>query len=89
MERINVADAARNFSDLLERVYEQGLSVELERGDKVVARIVPAGPTRTLRVEELNDFFASLPKLGDDAEAFAEDVMLVCRALPVDPSPWE
>lgn len=84
-----MSDAANNLSGLLERVFEQGISVELERGDKVVARIVPAGPTRTLCVEELADFFASLPPLGDDAEAFAEDVVLVRRAMPLDPSPWE
>ena len=89
MERINVAQAARNFSDLLNRVYYQGISVELERNNKVIARLVPVRPAARLRVENLNAFFASLPKLGEDAEAFAEDVRSIRRELPPERSPWE
>ncbi len=89
MERINVTQAARNFSDLLNRVYYQGVSVELERNNKVIARIVPVKPAGTLQAKDLNAFFASLPKLGDDAEAFAEDVLRVRRELPPERSPWE
>ncbi len=74
MERINVTQAARNFSDLLNRVYYQGVSVELERGNKVVARLVPALPAPSLAAGDLEELFASLPKLGNDAESFAEDV---------------
>ncbi len=89
MERINVTKAVRNFSDLLNRVYYHGISVELERGNRVIARIVPVKPAATLRVEDLNEFLASLPRLGEDAEAFAEDVMSVRRDLPPERSPWE
>ncbi len=89
MERINVTQAARNFSDLLNRVYYQGISVELERNNKVIARLVPVRPAARLRVEDLNAFFASLPKLGEDAEAFAEGVRSIRRALPPERSPWE
>jgi prevent-host-death family protein len=89
MERISVTQAARNFSDLLNRVYYQGISVELERNNKVIARLVPVKPAARLRVGDLNEFFASLPKLGDDAEAFAEDVRSIRRELPPERSPWE
>jgi prevent-host-death family protein len=89
MERISVTQAARNFSDLLNRVYYQGISVELERNNKVIARLVPVRPAARLRVEDLTAFFASLPKLGDDAEAFAEDVRSIRRELPPERSPWE
>lgn len=89
MERINVTQAVRNFSDLLNRVYYQGVSVELERGNKVIARLSPASPSSTLRAEDLSDFFASLPKLGEDADAFAEDVERVREALPSERSEWD
>jgi antitoxin (DNA-binding transcriptional repressor) of toxin-antitoxin stability system len=89
MERINVTQAARNFSDLLNRVYYQGISVELERNNKVIAQLVPVKPAARLRVEDLNAFFASLPKLRDDAETFAEDIESIRRELPPERSPWE
>ena len=37
MEKINVTQAARQFSDLLNRVFYQGVSFELERGNKAIA----------------------------------------------------
>ncbi len=89
MERINATKAARNFSDLLNRVYYQGISVELERNNKVIARIVPAKPSSSLRAENLRELLASLPKLGDDAEAFAEDVLSVRDTLLPERSPWD
>ena len=42
MERISVTQAARQFSDLLNRVFYQGASFELERNNKVIARLLPA-----------------------------------------------
>ncbi|CAN5895396.1 hypothetical protein BH24DEI2_BH24DEI2_04820 [soil metagenome] len=89
MERINVTQAARNFSDLLNRVYYQGISVELERNNKVIARIVPAEPTSKLQAKDLPAFLASLPDFGDDAEAFARDVMSVRTSFPPEKEPWE
>jgi prevent-host-death family protein len=89
MERMNVTQAARNFSDLLNRVYYQGVSVELERNNKVIARIVPVSRADEAAPRTLSAILASLPKLGDDAEAFAEDVLSVRRELPPERSPWD
>lgn len=85
---MNVTKAARNFSDLLNRVYYQGISVELERNNKVIARITPVKPKTSLRAEDLQEFFDSLPKLGDDAEAFARDVKEIDSILVMD-DPWD
>lgn len=89
MERINVTQAARNFSDLLNRVYYQGVSVELERNNKVIARIVPVPRPDEGKPKTLSEILASLPRLGDDAEAFAEDVMSIRRELPPERSHWD
>ncbi|EMS78336.1 antitoxin of toxin-antitoxin system VapB [Desulfotignum phosphitoxidans DSM 13687] len=35
MERISVTQAVRQFSDLLNRIFYQGVSVELERGNNL------------------------------------------------------
>ena len=48
MEKIKVTQAARQFSELLNRVAYQGSTFELERGGKPVARLVPVAPADLL-----------------------------------------
>ena len=89
MERISATQAARQFSDLLNRVAYQGQCFEVERGNRVVARLQPVTtPVRGIPIQELNRVFAELPGLGDDAQAFAEEVEAVRRALPPETDPW-
>jgi antitoxin (DNA-binding transcriptional repressor) of toxin-antitoxin stability system len=79
MERMTVADAERNFAKLVNRVYAEGISIELEQGDKVVTRLTPGGPQSLVKVGELNAFLRTLPRLGDDAEPFAQDLREIRR----------
>lgn len=88
METVNVTQAARQFSELLNRVAYQGSTFELQRGGKPVARLVPAGPTGRISVAGLNDFFATLPSLGDDSERFERDLASLREALPKADDPW-
>ena len=44
MERIALADAERSFSRLVQRVFSEGVTVEVNRGDQIIARIIPVGP---------------------------------------------
>ena len=88
MERIGLVDAERHFSELVQRVYSEVIIVELDRGDRVVARISPARPSSPLKVRDLNSFLQSLPSLGEDAEAFREDVRTVRQSFPVERDPW-
>ena len=46
MERMTVAEAEREFGNLVNRVYSEGISIELEQGDKIVARLTPGGRSR-------------------------------------------
>jgi len=89
MPRITVAQAERNFVDLVNRVYAEGISVDLARGEEVIARLVPAGPHSALKVQDLNTFLQGLPKLGDDAVAFGEDVRSIRRDFPAETNPWD
>lgn len=88
MERISVTQAVRHFSELVNRVYYHGVSVELERGNKVVARLSPVVPSGGLQAEDLGAFLGALPKLEDDAEGFARDVAEVRAALPQEREAW-
>ena len=81
IERIDVETTPLNLTELVNRVCDEGITVELERDNKVIARIVPAELTPKLQAKDLPAFLASLPDLGDDAEAFAEDVLSARKLL--------
>ena len=89
MEEINVTTAARNLSELLNRVAYHGASFDLTRGGRRIARLVPAGPPKEIRVSDLNGLFARLPPLGEDADTFAREVEAIRRDLPAEPDPWD
>ncbi len=89
MERLTVTDAERDFANLVNRVYSEGISVELQQGDKVIARLTPAGPHSPLHVRDLNTFLLGLPRLGDDAEAFGADLRNIRGQFPAETNPWD
>ena len=60
----------------------------LTRGGRRIARLVPAGPSKRVKVAELNALFAQLPSLDDDAEAFERDIADGQAALAEDRDPW-
>jgi antitoxin (DNA-binding transcriptional repressor) of toxin-antitoxin stability system len=68
---MNVVEAEKNFATLVNKVYVDGITVELERDNKVIARLTPAEPRSPLTVGDLNEFLGKLPSLGDDADHFA------------------
>jgi antitoxin (DNA-binding transcriptional repressor) of toxin-antitoxin stability system len=41
---MNVVEAEKNFVKLVDKVYAEGISVDLERDDKVIARLIPVEP---------------------------------------------
>ena len=86
MERISVIEAGLHFDELIRRVSREGLTVELERDNHVVARLSPA--RHQMKVADLNRVFASFPPLHDDADSFAKDVERIRQEVPQEPDPW-
>ena len=84
---MNVAEAERNFAKLVNKVYVEGISVDLERDDKVIARLTTAAPGSPLTVGALNLFLRNLPSLGDDADGFAHDPSAVRSEFPAEANP--
>ncbi len=89
MERISVTQAVRQFSDLMNRVFYQGTIIELERGNRVIARISPVSPESPLKVRNLNNFFHALPSLAGDSKAFAKDLANIRNQIPMEQSQWD
>lgn len=71
---MNITEAQKDLANLVAKVYSEGITVDLEQDNKVVARLVPARPHSPLAVDELNAFLRGLPSLGDDADQFSKDV---------------
>jgi antitoxin (DNA-binding transcriptional repressor) of toxin-antitoxin stability system len=86
---MNVAEAEKNFAKLVNKVYVEGISVDLERDDKVIARLMPAEPHSPLIVGDLNAFLRNLPSLGDDAADFAHDVRAIRAEFPAEANSWD
>jgi prevent-host-death family protein len=83
--RISATQAARTFSDLLNRVRYRGEEFVVERGGEPVCRIIPARPVAR-SVAELVGVLRSIPK--PDA-AYWDAVEEITRRQPALPkSPW-
>jgi antitoxin (DNA-binding transcriptional repressor) of toxin-antitoxin stability system len=82
MSSIAATNAARNFSDLINRVRYQGASFEIERGNEVIARIIPATPSATLSIADLDERWMQLPRLDtEDAGLFEANIQEISQNI--------
>ena len=89
-KRISATHAARNFSDLINRVRYQGTSFDIERGNEVIARIVPASVPGTLSIDDLNEQWAQLPRLDkEDAALFEESLRNIRQSASLPDTLWD
>ena len=65
---ISATEAARSFSEVLNQVQYRDRSFSIERGRKIIARLVPPALPAGLALADLNRLFADLPHL-DPTEA--------------------
>jgi antitoxin (DNA-binding transcriptional repressor) of toxin-antitoxin stability system len=86
---MNVLEAEKNFAKLVDKVCAEGVRIDLERDDKIIARLTPARPASPLTVGELNTFLRGLPSLGDDADQFAQDIRAIRAEFPAEASAWD
>jgi antitoxin (DNA-binding transcriptional repressor) of toxin-antitoxin stability system len=86
---VNIAEAEKNFVALVNKVHAEGISIDLERAGKVIARLTPAEPQSPLTLGELNAFLHNLPPLGDDADDFAHTVRAIRAGFPAEANPWD
>ena len=84
---LSATEAARTFSDLLNRVRYRGEVFVVERGGEPVCRIVPVGPARRT-VADLARLFQAAPR--PDAK-FAKDLEKASYRQPssLPLNPWE
>lgn len=89
-ETLTVTEAARNFSDVVNRVFYRGESMELTRGGQVVARLVPAAESQAPTGSEFLAAWKAMSHLGDEAESFSEDIRNRRNGVNEEPeSKWD
>ena len=87
---ISVTEAARNFADIVSRVFYRGEQFVLERGGRPVARLIPV--PRGGRLGDLPGLLEAVPRLSvAEAEALGRDMNEARDSLPElrDEDPWE
>jgi antitoxin (DNA-binding transcriptional repressor) of toxin-antitoxin stability system len=82
---ITATEAARSFSELMNRVRYRGESFIVERGGKPVCEILPAGPPK-FSGAELVKLLRSLPKPDEDYLAVVDG--LTAKQRTVAESGW-
>ena len=86
---ISATEAARSFSEVLNQVQYRDMSFSIERGKKVVARLVPPALPAGLALADLNRLFAALPHLGpSEAKKWMSEVKTTRRARPPQARKW-
>jgi antitoxin (DNA-binding transcriptional repressor) of toxin-antitoxin stability system len=88
-EIISVTEAARNFSDVINRVYYQGQSYLLTRGGTVVAQLSAVGAPLT--GAEWRKRWQDRPRLDPhDAAAWEEELQATRSAVaPPEVDAWD
>ena len=83
MTRLTATDAARSFSEVLNRVAD-GEQIEVTRSGMAVA-IISAPATRMISAERFRELMRTAP--APDAE-FAKDLRTARRSVAPPTSPW-
>jgi prevent-host-death family protein len=88
--RVGVEDFAANVAEYLRRAEHAGESFTITRAGQPVAVLAPV--RGGVRVEDLPQLFASMPRLSEEeAEAFAADVASARAGADADSlrDPWD
>ena len=81
MKTMTVSDAARNFSEFVNRVHSGGEGALLVKGGKPMVKVLPARRAKLGR--ELAAVWPKLPHLSSaEATAFGDDLAEARRKLP-------
>jgi len=86
---ISATEAARSFFEVLNQVQYRDISFSIERGKKVVARLVPPALPAGLPLGDLNRLFAGLPRLRPaEANRWKSEIRSTRRAPRLQVRKW-
>jgi len=87
-ETVSATELARNLSSMIDRVRVSKRSLYITKGSQMVAELSPP-PPQGLQVDDLARLLASLPGLGQDRDAFKEDIETMRSHAALPDNPWD
>lgn len=86
---LTVTEFSRGLSNFLNQVQYQGQTLDIQRGKKLVARVLPAGTTDGFPIGKLDEMLAKGPQLSAaERQTMANDVAAVRANLASRSDPW-
>ena len=86
---LSVTEFSRGLSNFLSQVQYQGQSLDIQRGKRVVARVLPAVASSGFPIDQLDEVLARGPQLKmAERQAMADDVRVVRSRLLARGDPW-
>jgi len=86
---LTVTEFSRGLSNFLNQVQYQGQTLDIQRGKKLVARVLPAGAPNGFPIDLLDNLLAQGPQLStSERQAMAEDLGAVRASLANRNDPW-
>ncbi|MDD2920288.1 hypothetical protein [Rhodoferax sp.] len=86
---LTVTEFSRGLSNFLNQVQYQGQTLDIQRGKKLVARVLPAGASNGFPIDLLDNLLAQGPQLStSDRRSMAEDLGAVRANLTNRNDPW-
>lgn len=86
---LTVTEFSRGLSNFLSQVQYQGQSLDIQRGKRVVARVLPAMASSGFPIDQLDEALAKGPQLKTSERlAMAEDIRAVRTGLKAKADPW-
>jgi hypothetical protein len=86
---LTVTEFSRGLSDFLNQVQYQGQTLDIQRGKRVVARVMPATVPDGFALDRLDDLLLKGPKLSaPERQAMVKDVGALRSNLLARDDPW-
>jgi len=86
---ITATNLARNFSDLLNQVRYQHVTLEVMRGNELIAYVSPAPLAAGYPIAQLDRLLAGLPRLSaGESQQFLDDIHQGVIDQPVERDAW-
>ncbi len=86
---ITATHLARNFSDLLNQVRYQHVTLEVMRGNELIAFVSPGPVAAGYPIDQLDRLLAGLPRLSaEESQQFLDDIHHGVAVQPLESDAW-
>ena len=86
-DTISATELVRNLAGIIDNVRLTGHSLYVTKGSQTVAKLSPP-PKTGLSISQLVSLIESLPRLGADAPAMADDIKSIRNQAVLPENPW-